>query len=412
MDVRAVVPDELPDFLRVVRAAFGHIPAEDELGDVDRLGWPLERSVAAFDGDRVVGGAGVYPFEMTLPGLTTAPTAGVTWVGVLPTDRRRGVLTAMMRHQLHDIHDRGEALAVLLASESIIYGRYGYGLATMQADYEIAREHAALATPFTPSGRIVLVDEDAARKALPDIHERVRLQQPGDVSRTEGWWANFFRAGKSGAIAGPRFYVLHEDGAGTVDGYAYYRVSHWSPGSVDRIAMVQGLGALNHDAYVALWQNVMDLELTNRTTTTTRPLDEPLRHLLADPRRLRATNVIDYLWCRLVDVAAALPLRGYDMADRLVLEVRDPLCPWNDGRFVLDAGPGGASCTPAGDSAGGGADADLALSVADLGAVYLGGTRLGSLARAGRVEERTPGAVRRADLLFSSGVEPYCRTHF
>lgn len=408
MDVRAVVDGELPEFMRVVRAAFGTIPAEEEQLDLDHLGWPLDRSVAAFDDGRIVGGAGVYPFEMTLPGETTTPTAGVTWVGVFPTHRRRGVLTAMMRHQLHDIHARGEALAVLLASESIIYGRFGYGLATTQAEYEIAREHTALTMPFTPSGRIVLVDEDAARKVLPDIHERVRLRQPGDVSRTEGWWGNYFRGGKGTARASARFHALHEDESGTVDGYACYRVSNWSPADPDRTATVHDLGALNLDAYVALWQFVTDIDLTTRTTTTTRPLDEPLRHLLADARRLKATSVSDYLWCRVVDVAAALGLRRYPIAERIVLEIRDALCPWNEGRFVLDAGPDGASCTPA----SGGEPADIALSAAEVGAVYLGGTRLGSLARAGRVEELTAGAIRRADVLFSNDVEPYCRSHF
>jgi predicted acetyltransferase len=409
IDARAIERGELPDFLRVVRAAFGHAPADDELDDVDRLGWPLERSVAAFDGGDLVGGAGVYPFEMTLPGLVSAPTAGVTWVGVLPTHRRRGVLSTMMRHQLHDVHERGEALAVLLASESIIYGRFGYGMATVQAEYEIAREHTTLvAKAPAPTGRIVLVDEDAARKALPDVHERVRLQQPGDVRRTDGWWANFFRAGKAGGgTAGPRFYALHEDDAGEVDGYAYYRVSQWTPGSVARTAMVQGLGALHLDAYVALWRYVTDIDLTNRTTTTTRPLDEPLRHLLADPRRLKATDVSDYLWCRVVDVPAALALRRYPVADRVVLDVRDASCPWNEGRFVLDGGPDGATCRATTSDT-----ADIALGVADLGAAYLGGTRLASLARAGRVDELTPGAVRRADLLLSGDVEPYCCTHF
>jgi predicted acetyltransferase len=408
IDVRAIAAEELPAFLRTIRAAFGTVPSDDELADPDILGWPLDRSVAAFDGGLLVGGAGVYPFELTLPGRTSAPTAGVTWVGVLPTHRRRGVLTAMMRQQLEDVHARGEALAVLLASESVIYGRYGYGWATLQAEYEIQRDDVALAAPFSPSGRLVLVDEDEARKALPQIHDRVRREQPGDVSRTEGWWSVFFRHGRGGGTAGPRFYLLHEDASGEVDGYACYRVSPWNPAGPPRTAMVQDLGALTFDAYVALWQHVTDVDLTVRTTTTSRPLDEPFRHLLADPRQLRATSAGDYLWCRVVDVPAALVQRGYLIEGRLVLEVRDAFCPWNDGRWVLEAGPDGATCEPASNGAG----ADLVLSAADLGAAYLGGTRLGTLARAGRVEERTPGALARADLLFSSDVEPFCRTHF
>jgi predicted acetyltransferase len=171
--------------------------------------------------------------------------------------------------------------------------------------------------------------------------------------------------------------------------------------------MVQGMGAVNFDAYVALWQYVTDLDLTVKTVTATRPLDEPFRYLLADPRRLRATHVGDYLWCRVVDVAAALPLRRYATTGRIVLDVRDAFCPWNEGRYVLEGGPDGATCARDDRAA-----VDVTLSAADLGAAYLGGTSLFSLAHAGRVTEHTPGALARAALMFTSDPQPYCQTHF
>ena len=409
VDVRAVTAEEHPEFVRALNAAFSATAADDDLGDVERLGWPLERSVGAFVDGRIVGSAGAYPFEMTLPGLTSVPTAGVTWVGVMPTHRRRGVLTSLMRHQVDEVHERGESLAVLLASESIIYGRFGYGLSTLQAEYELPRHHRALARLHEPAGRVVLVDEDEAKKSLPDIHEKVRRTQPGDLSRTEGWWSSWFRGGKRSGNTGPRFIALYEGaGSGAVEGYVVYRVGTGGtgPGNAEWTSMVQGLGALTHDAYVSLWMYVTDIDLTVKTTTTSRPLDEPLRWLLADPRKLEATSVKDFLWTRVVDVGAALSARRYAVDDRLVLDVRDEFCPWNESRWLVEGGPDGATCSRTSD------EADLVLGANDLGAIFLGGTRASSLAAVGRIAAAREEAIGRADRFFATSPAPYCQTFF
>ena len=401
-EIRPVTDNEWPGFVRTTLTAFGNVASDDDVS-IDRRAWDLERSVAAVADGGVVGTAGAYTFDLTVPGLVTTPAAGVTWVGVLPTARRSGVLTAMMRHQLDDIRDRGEPVAVLLASESIIYGRFGYGLATMQAEYELLRTSRAFARTIETPGRVVLNDDDAAKKQLPAIHDRVRRLQPGDVSRPDGWWTQVWRGAKG------RFTAIYEGPTGEAEGYATYRVGN-SPAAAGpqrrRAAMVDDFGATTFDAYVALWAFVTDIDLTEVTTTFSRPLDEPFRYLLADPRKLRATEVHDYLWCRVVDVGAALAARRYTTDDRFVLEIRDEFCPWNDGRWELTGGPDGATCTRST------AEADLSLSAADLGAVYLGGTRLASLARARRVTCNDPARLRRADAFFVSDVAPYCRTHF
>ena len=73
---------------------------------------------------------GAYSRVMTVPG-GAVPVAAVTFVTVQPSYRRRGLLTQMMQHQLADIVERGtEPVALLWASESSIYGRFGYGRAT------------------------------------------------------------------------------------------------------------------------------------------------------------------------------------------------------------------------------------------------------------------------------------------
>lgn len=407
-EFRSVVEAEWASFLETDRISFGLLPAPGDEA-AEKRPWDIERSVAAVEGDRVVGCAGAYDFELTLPGGASVPAAGVTWVGVLPTHRRRGVLSGMMRHQLDDIHGRGEPLAVLLASESVIYGRFGYGLATTQVDLELERRHAVLADPLEVAGRLRLVTDDGElRRLLPEVHERVRRLQPGDVRRPEGWWTAFFAGNRGGSRFGPRFHVFYEDASGAVQGYAYYRVATTFdvPLSSDWTVAVQGLGATTHEAYVALWRYLWEIDLTARLVASFRPPDEPLRHLLADPRRLVTTRSTDFLWCRLVDVGAALSARRYAVEGTVVLDVRDPMCPWNEGRWRLDGGPDGAVCART-DAA-----ADVSLSATELGAAFLGGTRLATLAAARRVDEHTTGAGARADLMLAAARSPWCTTFF
>lgn len=408
LEFRSVTDAEWPEFLETLRMAFGTLPAPGDEA-IEKRPWAIERSMAALEDGHPVGCAGSYDFDLTLPGLTTAPAAGVTWVGVRPTHRRQGALTGIMRAQLEEIHDRGVPLAILLASESVLYGRYGYGMATTQVDLEIDRTRAVLAEPFEAPGRIVLVTDQAdVDRLLPDIHERVRRRQPGDVGRSPEWWKPFLTGWRGGADFGPRFHAFYENPAGEVEGYAYYRIG--SNFSVrlrqDWTVLLQGLGALTFEAYVALWRFVWDLDLTARLVATFRPPDEPLRHLLRDPRRLATTRSVDFLWCRLVDVPAALSARRYEVPGSVVVEVRDPFCPWNAGRWRLEGSSEGATCERTD------ASPDLTMSATELGAVFLGGTRLSALAAARRIDEHATGAVARTDSMLATARAPWCQTFF
>jgi predicted acetyltransferase len=250
----------------------------------------------------------------------------------------------------------------------------------------------------------VVTEIAEARPLLEAIHDRVRRTQVGDVNRPDGWWNAFF----AGRTAGSGFFAFYEDAAGEVEGFASYRVRNdfVVPLQSDWTVVVQGLGALTFDAYVALWRFLWDLDLTATVVAHVRPPDEPLRHLLADPRRLRTTRAIDYLWCRVVDVGAALEARRYEVAGSVVLDVRDEFCPWNAGRWRLEGGPDGASCSRTSD------DADLTLSTNELGATFLGGTRLSALAAARRVDEHATGAVARTDSMLAMARAPWCQSNF
>lgn len=409
VELRAITDDEFDELGRVDHAAFSSAPSDpDRAADLRKV-VELDRTRCVFEAGRMVGASAAFSFELTVPGPATVPVAAVSLVGVLPTHRRRGHLTRMMGALLDDAADRGEAVAALLASESVIYGRFGYGAASGHVAVEIDTRHAAL-RPSTPAdtGRIVLPDPEEAAKVLPSVLDAARRLQPGDLRRPAPWWDGTFRdPEKDRHGAGPRFYAVHESPAGEADGYAVYRVRHtWEAGLPDGRVLAEEVVGLDAGAEAALWRFLFSLDLTSVVEAGLRPLDDPLRWMLVDPRRLRVTMASDMLWVRLVDVAAALTARRYRVPGTLVLEVADPFRSGAAGRYRLDGGPDGADCRRSTD------DPDLSMGAEELGAMYLGGVAPSTLAAAGRVVEHHPGALRMADAFLGGSPPPFCRTHF
>jgi predicted acetyltransferase len=407
IDIRPITADQGGQFSDVMATAFGETFTPEELADHDRW-FEYDRSIAAFDGDRIVGTGGAYSMELTLPGLTTIPIGGLTAIAVLPTYRRRGILRAMIAYHFDEVEGRGELVSALGASESVIYGRFGYGLATSFADYEIDPRRGQFLRPPAARGRVRLLDREETAKIVPPVYDRYRRGQPGEMSRPQVWWEVYARDPEWTRQGASRHYdVVYESEPGRVDGWVSYRIeSRWHNGLAANIVKVRSLIGLTPEAEAALWRYLLDLDLAGTVKLGYRAVDDPIRWRLADPRRLRVTDVGDQLWVRLLDLPGALAARRYAVAGTLVLEVTDAVRPGNQGRFRLEGGPDGADCQPTT------AQPDLALDVADVGAAYLGGVRLTTLARAERVAELTPGALLRADRMFASTPSPLCTTHF
>jgi predicted acetyltransferase len=412
LEIRAVTEEEARPFFSAICIPFGSPSFSDEELEDELHIFEPDRSIAVFEKDRIVGTAGAYTFDLTVPGGNHVPVAGVTYVSVMPTHRRRGILRKMMTKQLNDIAARGESIAVLTASETIIYGRFGYGLASTYHVHELQRRHADFAVELNDRGRVDIVDPDTARKMLPDIHDRARRQQPGDISRRDSWWEKWSkdRRHERGGASG-RFNAVHLDAKGEPDGYVSWRIKNeWgNHGLPDNEVRVEALRGLNPTAQAALWRFVLDLDLTGKVHAWNRPMDDPLRWMLSDPRRLTTVGMGDFLWLRILDVPTALSARAYPVAGRLVLDVNDDFRKRTSGRYLIDAGPDGVEVRRAKKSDG---EPDLAVGIADLGAAYLGGVQLSTLASAGRVVELNPGALAIADALFSSTPQPWCTTGF
>jgi predicted acetyltransferase len=384
--------DELRAGMQAAETAFG-----EELTDMDwareSKSMPAARALVAFEDGRAVGLAGAYSFELTVPG-GQLPVAGVTWVGVASSHRRRGILREFMTQQLQDFREWGEPIAALYASEPSIYGRFGYGIAAPGAGIDADRAAFSLRDDIAPQGSWRLIGADEAYDRFAPVYERVRVQRPGMLTRTEHWWREHrlsdpkeWRHG-----AGPKLYALLElDGEAAA--YAIYRVKHdWDQKGEVRVTEAFGDGAA---ATRELWRYLFCIDLTGRVKYW---LCDPAAPFFLMARDARSLNLKfgDGLWLRLVDLEAALRGRSY-AGGSVVLEVRDELCPWNAGRYRV-----GEQVERTDDQA------DLELDIADLASAYLGAFDFHRLAHAGRVRALREGALEQASALFRTPLPPWC----
>lgn len=394
-------PDDVRRFLEAGSTAFQEeLRSEDAERDERML--ERERMFAAYEGDRIVATAADFALTLTIPGAEL-PAAGVTYVGVQPTHRRRGILNQLMRAELDAIVARNEPLSILWSSEESIYGRYGYGMATVRMSIEAERDRMRWRGDPPAVGQVRLVDEEEAARLLPPIYERVRRETPGMFARSESWWREYrlpdpehHRAG-----GGPRFIaVLELDGA--EEGFARYRVKEdWQEGVAASALRVMEAVATSPVAHRELWRYLFGVDLIQKIQAWLLPPDHPLFLLVTEPRRLRA-RMLDGLWLRIVDVERALSARAYAVDGAVSFEVTDALLPENGGVWRLEASGGEARVSRSD------AEPELRFDVADLGSAYLGGFTFAELASALRVEELAEGAIGRADDLFRTGFAPWC----
>lgn len=396
--IRSIGPDEVDDFIKVTVRAF-HDRWIPENAEADRLIAEPDRWFLASDGDEVVGTAAACSTQLTVPG-GSLPAPGITAVGVLPSHRRRGINTLLMRAILDQAAERGEPLAYLWASETPIYGRFGYGMASLCTMLEVATDRSAFAPGVPLTGRVRLHERDAALPSMRPVFDAAAATRPGMFAIDDRWWKALWFPYKEDEDT-PRFYALHEDDAGTVDGYAVYTVKHTWVRSVPANTLdVKHLISTNSEATAALWRFLLDVDLVATVKAEDRPIDEELFWLVAEPRRLNAV-VQDGLFVRVLDVERALSGRRYSADGRLVLEVDDPFRPATSGRYELVVEGGESSCERTD------ADPDLSLGVTPLGSAYLGGISFRQLARGHQVTERTPGALDRADGMFAWDPSPW-----
>ncbi|MEV8517318.1 GNAT family N-acetyltransferase [Dactylosporangium sp. NPDC051484] len=397
IDIRSLTtPEEVNAGFRVFLRAMVGLPLRDL--DATELTEP-GRYLGALDGDVVVGSADSYTSWLVVPGGARVSHAAVTHVGVLPTHRRRGIVSDLIARQLRDAAARGEVLASLRASEAGIYERFGYGVASSAQSARVSLQRAALRAEVPAGGSIRLADRSVTTQLLDGIYTRAAWT--GAIHRPEGWWR--LQQIQRDADSVIHYVAVHStDGAD--DGYAIYRPENtgaWFT-SPEKTVTVTDFVALNDNARAGLWRHLLSLDLVDVVAFDALALDDVLPLAVVDRRSVALGPAHDETWLRLIDVESALRARGYEGEDTVVLEVRDALLPANDGGYEIGAKSVSRTSAPP----------DLTVDVAALAAAYLGGTGWRHLASAGRVTVHSPEAVRRIDALFAVDSLPFAGTIF
>jgi predicted acetyltransferase len=403
--VRPITEDERAQFRRLMELAFGFEFTDEDAKSFNAI-LEIERAIGAFDGNQMIGTAGAFSLEMTVPG-GVAPVAGTTMVSVLATHRRRGALRQMMRAHLDEARGHGDVLAALWASESSIYERFGFGSAVTMVDAEIDSRYAALRGPPKGSGSVRLVEVAEAKRLLPIVFQQTRHLRPGIFDRSEVWWEQrVFRDPEKRRRGATSYrYAVYEEN-GPPRGFVQYRAKEdWDDDDLPTGEVrISDLQAIDLAAADSLWRYISSIDLIRQISYWNLPIDEPLPWLLKDPRRL-IRRISDSLWVCPIDIPAALAARKYPRSGRLVIGVHDDFNTWNTGTYLLEAEGDEVTCTATTTAP------EVRFTASDLGAIYLGGVRLLTLAAAGRVEG-SPEDVRRADALFSWHPAPWCQEVF
>jgi predicted acetyltransferase len=402
-EIRAIELDELDDLLVADQRGFGGEPPRPDASTT----WAtseLERTRVAFESGHMVGVSRTYSFELTMPGGAFLPAAAVSWVSVLPTHRRQGVLTQLIAAMHDDARARGEPAAILTASEGSIYGRFGYGVAAWRLGIVAERSRIAFARPDEDDGRTRVVSRAEAEIALPAVYDRARRTRAGMVTRPDFWWPQVFWEFMFGrAKAG--FVAVHADAQGRDDGYVVYEIGRdWMGGLPDRRLSIIDMQAESPATWIHLWRYVFGIDLIGTVAASNLPIDDPLRHVVVDSRRVRVDYINDHLWLAPLDPLAVLSARSYAVPGRVVIETYAP-----DGArstVAVEAASGGASCVSTTEAP------DLVCESRVLGMCALGGNRWSELADAGRLDVRRPELLAVADAMFLATPVPALLSFF
>ncbi len=370
-------------------------PAEQQLVGIPADG-RFGAEIAEVDhGDTYAGVYGSFPMRLAVPGPgprpRLVPCGGLTWVGVHPDHRRKGVLTAMMRDHVERLHAAGVPLSALHASEPGIYARHGYGLACQRLAVLLGRG-ATLTAPQLEEAAAAMTTE-LATVTDPGMPERMRrchlgAAPVGSVVGEPGYYERVCTQFPEELRDKEPWRILFARRDGEDVGLTMFRRTHkWEKSRPSGELEVWALLG-NEPARLALLRRLVEFDLMGSVKLASVGVDDPVLHWAGGPRAASDVAVYDATWVRLVDLPGAMAQRAWSASCDVVVDVTDAAASWNSGLWRLRADGHGVASAERTD-----AEADLRLDVAALGAAYLGGGNLEAMRRAGHVEERRPGAV-------------------
>ena len=408
VEIRVCPSDRFAEFLRTAEVGFSEDVSDELIKRVESVS-DKERFFCAMEDDRFVATSGVFSVRLSVPGGEMA-AGGITWVTVVPSHRRRGIMREMMRRMIDDGRNRGEPIAMLWAAEGAIYQRFGFGLATYSVSLESDARSFAFAREWPAEGSFRLLPAGEGRELVEPVYDAARSQRSGFLSRTPDWWVGILPDAEKDKKGGEvkRLVVYEVDGH--AEAFAIYKTKaeYDARGSSSKLMVDEAIASTPRGTR-EIWRYLHNVDLMRTVKTWRLPLDHPVLTFLAEPRRLGAT-IGDGLWIRILDISAALQGRTYGIdghgRGRVNFDLRDDYCPWNAGRWSLEVADGRARVART-DT-----EADLSMDANDLASLFLGGFSATALAAAGRIVEMRPGGLAAADGLFPTSLKPWCPQEF
>lgn len=395
---RRAVDADWHDIIAVDARSFA-LPAPLPDAEIAEFRSQVDQAYVVRDGDCLVAVSLYHALPLTVPGGAVLPTAGLSWVSVAATHRRRGLLRRMLHTQFADWRAAGLPLATLTASEGGIYERFGFGPACFADSVTIDPGSVVWRSEAPADSRVRYGTPETIAERVPALHDRWAATRCGAIHRPATWWPTILadRGFRRNSQTSGLHYLLHDDG------YAAYRLD-----AREMSATVEEFFAVTEQAHTDLWRVLTGLDLVTSIAATL-PVDDPLPAKLRNARAVRSTGRSDKLWVTLLDVTQALESRAYDVDARITLRVSDD---WSDraGDYLLDVTDGTGTVTRGAAPVDG--EPLARVSIADLSSIYCGGVSARTLAAAGRIVVDSAGTLDLLDALFTTREAPFAGTFF
>ncbi len=402
IDIRPASAEEMKDFKHVAFSSL--VMSPDVMPPEIVMGINPDWTFCAFEDGKLATSFAAWPLQMQINGVAT-PVAGITCVGTLPIYRGQGHLGKVMHRYFHHLHEKGgPAIAALYASRAAIYQRFGYAVVSTRSQYDI--DPAYLQFPLTPPAAGTFREAtDDEFNVISDLYNRFKEERNGCIKRGKGSWLMAIL--KPPAKPGHQINKILYEENGQLTGYVIYTAEPVeSTGGMPRhIIRIRDLIWMTPSACTAIWSYFSKMKLADRIIWDRAPSDDPLPHLLLEPRMLHLMSQ-DGLLGRIIEAEKALINRKYSAKGVLTFEIRDDICSWNSGRWQLEADEGKSAIHRTT------ATADVTMPISTLAMLLFGQINATEAARMGRLDVHDAGALSAWDRVMHTNYRPFCADLF
>ena len=397
--------ENISDFAKAEAIAYTALASEYYINRLKKLATP-DRAIALFDENKIIGTANSFGESISLPSNKKAKVAAVSYVSVMPTHRRQGILSEMMKIQLNEIHSiHKEPLAVLWPSESAIYGRFGYA-PTHEKHYSISKNNAKFLPQISSNNlKINFLNKKEAIECYVQVNNKLMESRPGVMELTNDWAERRIEDLISNHLSnGPSYFIGIFDNKTPVGLVTYSIENNNDYGNMPASLHIWDILYLNIESAIKLWNFCLNIDLVEEIHAKGVPEDDVLEALLISPGDLNA-RLTTGLWIRIVDVINSLEARTYEHNGEIILKVDDSIIKDNNNTYLLNTND---KSTPKCEITS--KNPDVEITIQGLSEIYLGTFDLNNLIASGNIKNKK--VIKTIKEIFKSESKPFCPMHF